>query len=72
MINIPKEINGLEERLQTRIGSGLSILIDPPELETRMAILVSKAKYAGYKLPEDVVFLIAQKIKSNVRELEGH
>ena len=67
----PKEINGLEERLQTRIGSGLSILIDPPELETRMAILVAKAKYSGYKLPEDVAFLIAQKIKSNVRELEG-
>ena len=67
----PKEINGLEERLKSRFGWGLTVSIDPPELETSVAILMSKAA-AGHKdLPEEVAFFIAQRIRSNVRELEG-
>lgn len=67
----PKEINGLEERLQTRFGWGLSVAIEPPELEMRVAILNSKAETLGISLPSEVSFFIANRIRSNVRELEG-
>jgi len=67
----PKEINGVEERLRSRFGWGLTVAIEPPELETRVAILHNKAKQAGYPLPDDVGFFIGQRVKSNVRELEG-
>lgn len=67
----PKEINGLEERLQSRFGWGLTVAIEPPELETRVAILVSKAEQSKIHLPQDVAFFIAKNIQSNVRELEG-
>ena len=67
----PKEINGLEERLQTRFGWGLSVAIEPPELEMRVAILNSKAESIGVELPTEVSFFIASRIRSNVRELEG-
>lgn len=67
----PKEINGLEERLQSRFGWGLTIAIEPPELETRVAILVSKAEQSNIHLPHEVAFFIAKHIQSNVRELEG-
>lgn len=67
----PKEINGLEERLKSRFGWGLTIAIEPPELETRVAILISKAQQAKIHLPSDVAFFIAKHIQSNVRELEG-
>jgi len=67
----PKEVDGLEERLKSRFGWGLTVAIDPPELETSVAILMSKAATANTDLPEDVAFFIAQRIRSNVRELEG-
>ena len=67
----PKEINGLEERLRTRFGWGLSVAIEPPELEMRVAILNSKAETLGITLPSEVSFFIANRIRSNVRELEG-
>jgi chromosomal replication initiator protein len=67
----PKEINGLEERLKSRFGWGLTVAVDPPELETRVAILLKKAEQAKMILPADAAFFIAQKIRSNVRELEG-
>lgn len=67
----PKEIPGLEERLKSRFGWGLSVAIEPPELETSVAILISKAQDAGLALPEEVAFFIAKRIRSNVRELEG-
>jgi len=67
----PKEIPGLEERLKSRFGWGLSVAIEPPELETSVAILISKAQDAGMTLPEEVAFFIAKRIRSNVRELEG-
>lgn len=67
----PKEINGLEERLKTRFGWGLSVAIEPPELEMRVAILNSKAESMGIELPSEVSFFIANRIRSNVRELEG-
>ena len=67
----PKEISGLEERLKSRLGWGLPVVIDPPELETRVAILLSKSEEMGIELPQDSAFYIAQKIRSNVRELEG-
>lgn len=67
----PKEIEGLEERLKSRFGWGLTVPIEPPELETRVAILMKKAVLEGIALPSDVAFLIAQKISSNIRELEG-
>jgi chromosomal replication initiator protein len=67
----PKEINGIEERLQSRFGSGLTVAIEPPELETRVAILMSKAEHSGIILPHEVAFFIAKRIRSNVRELEG-
>jgi chromosomal replication initiator protein len=67
----PKEVDGLEERLKSRFGWGLTVAIEPPELETRAAILMSKADITGAQLPSDVAFFIAQRIRSNVRELEG-
>lgn len=67
----PKEINGLEERLKSRFGWGLTVAVEPPELETRVAILMKKAEQTGVNLPDDAAFFIAQKIRSNVRELEG-
>lgn len=67
----PKEIEGLEERLKSRFGWGLTVAIEPPELETRVAILKKKADQAKVDLPNDAAFFIAQRIRSNVRELEG-
>lgn len=67
----PKEIEGLEERLKSRFGWGLTVCIEPPELETRVAILVSKAQQMGVELGHEVAFFIAKRIRSNVRELEG-
>jgi len=67
----PKEIGGLEERLKSRFGWGLTVAVDPPELETRVAILMSKAEQSGVELPHESAFFIAQRIRSNVRELEG-
>ena len=67
----PKEVNGLEERLRSRMGWGLTVAIEPPELETAVAILMSKAAIEGVALPEEVAFFIAKRIRSNVRELEG-
>ena len=67
----PKEVAGLEDRLKSRFGSGLTVAIEPPELETRVAILKSKAALAQLSLPDEVAFFIAQRIRSNVRELEG-
>ncbi|TQE98750.1 MAG: chromosomal replication initiator protein DnaA, partial [Spiribacter salinus] len=67
----PKEVNGLEERLKSRFGWGLTIAIEPPELETRVAILMSKAEQTGVHLPPEVAFFIAKRIRSNIRELEG-
>jgi chromosomal replication initiator protein len=67
----PKEVNGLEERLKSRFGWGLTIAIEPPELETSVAILMSKAAAERVDLPDEVAFFIAQRIRSNVRELEG-
>ncbi|MBH98881.1 MAG: chromosomal replication initiator protein DnaA [Rhodospirillaceae bacterium] len=67
----PKEVTGLEERLKSRMGWGLTVAIEPPELETSVAILMSKASAEGHHLPEEVAFFIAQRIRSNVRELEG-
>jgi chromosomal replication initiator protein len=67
----PKEVDGLEERLKSRFGWGLTVFIEPPELETRVAILRVKASLSGIEVPNDVAFFIAQRIRSNVRELEG-
>ncbi len=67
----PKEFVGLEERLISRVGSGLSVAIEPPELETRVAILMKKAQTMGVDLPDDVAFFIARCVPSNVRDLEG-
>ena len=67
----PKEVNGLEERLKSRFGWGLTVAIEPPELETRVAIIRKKATLAQKELPDDVSFFIAKRFRSNVRELEG-
>ncbi|WP_163830647.1 chromosomal replication initiator protein DnaA [Spartinivicinus ruber] len=67
----PKEINGLEERLKSRFGWGLTVAVEPPELETRVAILMKKAEQAKIDLPHESAFFIAQRVRSNVRELEG-
>jgi len=67
----PKEVNGLEPRLKSRLSWGLSVCIDPPDFETRVAILQKKASQQGLNLPDNVAYYIADKIKSNVRELEG-
>jgi chromosomal replication initiator protein len=67
----PKEITGMEDRLISRFGWGLTVAIEPPELEMRVAILIKKAEVDGARLPEDLAFFIAKHIQSNVRELEG-
>jgi chromosomal replication initiator protein len=67
----PKEITGMEDRLISRFGWGLTVAIEPPELEMRVAILIKKAEVDGVRLPEDLAFFIAKHIQSNVRELEG-
>jgi chromosomal replication initiator protein len=67
----PKEVDGLEERLKSRFGWGLTVSIEPPELETCVAILMSKAATLGVDLAEEIAFFIAKRIRSNVRELEG-
>ncbi len=67
----PKEIDGLEERLKSRFGWGLTVSVEPPELETRVAILMKKATQAKVTLPTEAAFFIAQRVRSNVRELEG-
>jgi chromosomal replication initiator protein len=67
----PKEIDGLEDRLKSRFGWGLTVAVEPPELETRVAILMKKAEEEGIDLPHEAAFFVAQKIRSNVRELEG-
>jgi chromosomal replication initiator protein len=67
----PKEVEGLEERLKSRFGWGLTVAVEPPELETCVAILMSKAAASGAEVPEEVAFFVAKRIRSNVRELEG-
>ena len=67
----PREIEGLEERLRSRFVWGLTMAVEPPELEHRVAILLKKAEQEGVELPSDVAFFIAERIRSNVRELEG-
>ena len=67
----PKEISGLEERLKSRFGWGLTVGVEPPELETRVAILLKKAEQSNINLPADAAFFIAQRIRSHVRDLEG-
>jgi chromosomal replication initiator protein len=67
----PKEINGLEERLKSRFGWGLTIAVEPPEFEMRVAILQKKAAAKQIALPDDVAFLVAKRLRANVRELEG-
>ena len=67
----PKEIKGLEERLKSRFGWGLTVAVEPPELETRVAILLKKAEQEKIALPSDAAFFIAQRVRSDVRELEG-
>ena len=68
---IPKELGGVEERLISRFSMGLAVRIDPPEFETRVAILNKKAKHMGIELAEEVAYFVAKQIRSNVRELEG-
>ena len=67
----PKEIDGVEDRLKSRFGWGLTIAIEPPELETRVAILKRKGQENGINLADEVAFFIAKRLRSNVRELEG-
>ncbi|MFZ1576314.1 MAG: chromosomal replication initiator protein DnaA [Chromatiaceae bacterium] len=67
----PKEVPGLDDRLRSRFGWGLTVQIDPPDTETRVAILYSKARLIGIELPDDVAFFVGKAIRSNVRELEG-
>ncbi len=67
----PKEIDGVEERLKSRFGWGLTVAVEPPELETRVAILMKKAAESNLELSAESAFFIAQRIRSNVRELEG-
>ncbi|PSJ41231.1 chromosomal replication initiator protein DnaA [Zobellella endophytica] len=67
----PKEIDGVEDRLKSRFGWGLTVAIEPPELETRVAILMRKAAENNMHLPDEVAFFIAKRLRSNVRELEG-
>jgi chromosomal replication initiator protein len=67
----PKEVQGLEERLESRFVWGMTAAVEPPELETRVAILLKKAEQEGLALIPDVAFFIAERVRSNVRELEG-
>ena len=67
----PKEVENLEPRLKSRLGWGLSVAIEPPDFETRAAIVLAKAQAKGVELPEDVATLMAKRMRSNVRDLEG-
>ena len=67
----PKEISGMDDRLTSRFDSGLTVAIEPPELEMRVAILIKKACQEGIQLSDDVAFFVAKHLRSNVRELEG-
>ena len=67
----PKEVDGLEERLKSRFGWGLTVAVEPPELEHSVAILIQKAENDGWVLPSEVAFFVAKRIRSNVRDLEG-
>lgn len=67
----PKEISGLDDRLKSRFAWGLTVAVEPPELEMRVAILLAKAQAENVKLDENVAFFIAKQVRSNVRELEG-
>jgi len=67
----PKEITGMDDRLISRFDSGLTVAVEPPELEMRVAILLKKAQQEGVKLNDDVAFFVAKHLRSNVRELEG-
>lgn len=67
----PKEVDGLEERLKSRFGWGLTVAVEPPELEHSVAILIQKAENQGWVLPSEVAFFVAKRIRSNVRDLEG-
>lgn len=67
----PKELAGIDDRLISRFDSGLTVAIEPPELEMRVAILLKKAQAEGFTMPEEVAFFIAKHLRSNVRELEG-
>lgn len=67
----PKEISGVEERLKSRFGWGLTVAVEPPELETRVAILMKKAEELKVALPDEAAFFVAKRVRSNVRELEG-
>ncbi|MFT4257337.1 MAG: chromosomal replication initiator protein DnaA [Pseudoxanthomonas sp.] len=67
----PREVEGLEPRLKSRLGWGLAVAIDPPDFETRAAIVLAKARERGIDIPEDVAFLLAKRMRSNVRDLEG-
>jgi chromosomal replication initiator protein len=67
----PSEIDGIDDRLVSRFGSGLTVAIEPPELEMRVAILLKKAEHEGRALPDEVAFFVAKHLRSNVRELEG-
>ncbi len=67
----PKELSGIEERLKSRFGAGLTVAVQPPELETRVAILMNKAEQSNIELQPEIAFFIAKRIRANVRELEG-
>jgi chromosomal replication initiator protein len=67
----PKDVDGIDERLKSRFAWGLSVAVEPPELETRMAILIAKAEANNVRLPKEVALFVAQRVRSNVRELEG-
>ncbi len=67
----PKDVDNLEERLKSRFGAGLSVAVEPPDLETRAAILKKKSSLVNFNLPDDVAFFIADKVNSHVRDLEG-
>jgi chromosomal replication initiator protein len=67
----PKEVDNLEPRLKSRLGWGLSVAIEPPDFETRAAIVLAKAQAKGVELPEEVAVLMAKRMRSNVRDLEG-
>ena len=67
----PKELDDLEDRLKSRFSWGLSVSVEPPELETRVAILMSKAEQSGVRIPEEVAFFVAKRVRSNVRDLES-
>ena len=67
----PKGLVDIDERLTSRFDSGLTVAIEPPELEMRVAILIRKAEAEGAQMPEDVAFFVAKNVRANVRELEG-